>query len=168
MIADPMDVYNLAKKYAKNYVGKGIDYEDLVQTAMVGAIKACAKFNPTLGALTTISVYCMRDELNKACFSQSRKGRQQRYTEIQLDNEFLIADDTQEPSKIYESQQFNILIKKAASKLTERELTAFNDYYYNDSYDTYCKEYDTTHSQAQKRAGAAKLKLTKYLKDLIK
>lgn len=172
MKADPMSVYALAKKTAGPYVGKGIDFEDLVSIAMVGAVIASNKFDPEKGAYTTVSVIWMRNELNKACYRQRRidgkSYRPVRFIEETVDDYKLSilagTDDSSNPEAIYEASKFDDSVRKIMRTLSERERLAFNDYYYIGKYDNYRKAYNVDHARSVKMAGHARLKVESRLK----
>lgn len=51
---------------AKDFVGKGLSYQDLIQEGNIGLIEAAKRFNPTKGRFTTYAIYRIKRELGYA------------------------------------------------------------------------------------------------------
>lgn len=175
MKADPMKVYYLAKKWASYYVGKGIDYEDLLSIAMLGAVKACARFNPEKGALTTIATTYMRSELNASCYRAAIINgvsvRKQRFIEESVDNYNLSiltkTQDKDRPDIIFEMIEFNRKVSSLSHRLPEKNRAAFMEFYKTERFDNYIEKYNSSHSQASKVMSESRVKMTKWLKESL-
>jgi RNA polymerase sigma factor (sigma-70 family) len=185
MKPDPMSVYNFAKKYAKRYIGLGVPYEDLVNTAMVGVLEACIRFNPEKGALTTFAAFYMTNELNRACYKRVSRGVVRRFTdndsfellEFKQSNysgyDDFLADVALNLGNCCDSYdetlqaEVNLKVNILCSKLSKRENSAFLEYYQTNELTNYKQEYNSTEAQARKFASNVKVKIYKQIKELI-
>lgn len=179
MKANPMQVYKLAKIYAARYAGKGIDYEDLLATAMLGVVIACNKYDESRGALTTIAVYHMRDELNRACYRPTTQNlvmkRKQRFIEetygteiieIMLDDKF----NTIENECYLAELSYRIL--EYSERLPKVQRSAFLEYLKTESYDNHIEKYGrgnfkTNRSSASSSDTTAKRKIISWMKESL-
>lgn len=66
---------------AKRWQGRGIDLEDLVQMANLGAIRAVDKFDPALGRLTTVATLQVRAALGEGVQNQKSVVHVPRYVQ---------------------------------------------------------------------------------------
>lgn len=170
MKPNPMDVYKLAYREALNYIGRGVPFEDLLNTAMLGVCEACKRLDTEKGALTTYSVYWINHELRRAVYR--RVGAERKSTRRFSNNESfnLIEHELSVDSDAYNSkllddvnQKVNIIL----NKLSSRQALAFRCYYYLNDYESYKLKYNSTEAQARKEASNTKVKVYQKLKELI-
>ena len=175
MKPDPMSVYNFAKKYAKRYIGLGVPYEDLINTAMLGVLEACIRFNPEKGALTTFAAYHMTNELNRACYKRVGKGSVRRfadnssYSSIYINYQLPDYPTNDSVNAYNETLQaeVNQKVNNLCKKLSKRENAAFLEYYQTNELKNYKLEYSSTEAQARKFVSNVKVKIINEIKATI-
>ncbi len=73
--ADSMFMHNLglAHSVAKKYVGQGLEYDDLVQCAMAGLLRAIERFDPFAGfKFSTYAMWWLRQSVTRSVANEGR------------------------------------------------------------------------------------------------
>jgi RNA polymerase sigma factor (sigma-70 family) len=172
MKPDPMNVYKLARLRAFKFLGKGVGFEELLNAAMLGACEACKVFNSNKGALSTIAVHYIDEELRKAVFKRAyynntnkRIVRPEDPASSEIED---YPDETLKPAyDVKLLEEINLKLNIILNKLTDRQSLAFKCYYYFDNFETYKYKYSSTEAQARKEASNVKVKIYKQIKELI-
>lgn len=108
----------LVKAIARSYFVIGIDGDDLVQTGMIGLMRAVRTFREDEAAgFKTYAGRCIRNAILDAI----RKQKSAPVSDVDLEDVFLPSEE-QEPSRLYiEDETARILSETIASVLSERE-----------------------------------------------
>jgi RNA polymerase sigma factor (sigma-70 family) len=172
MKPDPMSIYNLAKLNTFKFTGKGVDFKELLNAAMLGACAACNVFDENKGALTTIAVQYITEELRKAVYKRvyfnntnKRIIRPEDPANSEIED---YPDESLKPAyDVKLLEEVNLKLNIILDKLTDRQSLAFKCYYYLNDFETYKYKYSSTEAQARKEASNVKVKIYKQIKELI-
>lgn len=107
-------VYDIVHKKFKNYINT-IGFDDLVQTGIVGLIKAEQKYNPEIGKFSTYAYHCIKNEIIRFVRQETRV--------VNKSKKSILHDDNQ--------ADFNDIYQHVEQKLSKKEQEYLKDYCFN-------------------------------------
>lgn len=119
----------LVMSIAGHYVGRGLDYADLVQSGNEGLMEAADRFNPKKGfVFSTFATYCIRGYINRAIDEQGSTIRvpvhvSQEYRTLRKTYSTLVQDLGRDPTDEELAEKMDMSPKKISGIVASRNLT---------------------------------------------
>lgn len=96
-----MDYEPIVKFLTKRFYPYSLcDYDDLMQSGYLGAVKAMDTYDSTKGPLTAWLFRCVKAEIINTVFRGQRKGREQAYIKMVFESPHIYADEPLSPYEI--------------------------------------------------------------------
>lgn len=150
----------LVKSIARSFYVIGIDSDDLVQTGMIGLMRAVRTFKADGNAsFKTYASHCIRNNIVDAI----RKQKTAPVSDVDLEDIFLPSDEN-EPSRLYiEDETTRLLSEAISSVLSEREMNVLKLYLNAMSYQEISERLGIEKKQVDNTIYSFKKKIKKIL-----
>lgn len=115
----------LVKSIARSFYVIGIDGDDLIQTGMIGLMRAVRTFNAdSTASFKTYASHCIRNSI----LDTIRKQKKAPEPSVDLDEVFIPSNE-QEPERLYiEDEASRLLAEAISAVLNEREMSVLTLY----------------------------------------
>ena len=125
----------LVKSRALKFLNVGCELEDLIQEGNIGLLYAARKYDGNRSSFSTFAYKC----IDAAIIDYLRKNSKLSAvpSECLVDIDFVkVADESSDPEAVlFSKDEYNSIVEKANSVLSNRELAVFNDIILGYSYD---------------------------------
>lgn len=131
------DYAPLVKSRALFFMSEGVELEDLIQEGNIGLLSATYKFDESLSAFSTFARKCIDSAIIDYLRKNNRKSviPTEKLVHPEDENGFDIPDSSPNPEhEILVKEEYNEILEKAKTKLSELEYSVFGGLVRGDSH----------------------------------